>query len=183
MMPYVATLSLLHFFCFITVSSLSNLFVVHEQGPLDAFRKSSLLGGRSADGFIRQPELKSLLSLLGLRGMAHTFLLATKDEHALTAVPVHMREYVQGECWSICHDTQDIMKQYPDMQDVSAWVNCRHAGSNFSSCAENTDHVSWVPVKPSSSPCPYVAVRDSAQIVLVENTLTIRGNTAQHPRD
>ena len=156
---------------------------MHEQGPLDAFRKSSLLGGRSADGFVGQAELKSLLRLLGLTGMAHKFLLATKEEHALTDVPVHMREYVQGECWSICHDTQDIMKQYPDMQDVSAWVNCRHAGSNFSSCAENTDHVSWVPVKPSSSPCPYVAVRDSAQIVLVENTLTIRGNTAQHPRD
>ena len=57
---------------------------MHEQGPLDAFRKSSLLGGRSADGFISQLEHKSLLSLLGLRGMAHTFLLATKDEHALT---------------------------------------------------------------------------------------------------
>jgi hypothetical protein len=151
------------------------LFVVQEQGPLDAFRKSSSFGGRSADGFIGQPELKSLLKMLGLRGMAHTFLLATKDEHALTAVPVHMREYVQGECWSICHDTQDILKQYPDMQDVSAWLNCRHAGSNFSSCAEHTDHFSWVPVRPRSSPCPYVAVRDSAQVVLVENTLTSQG--------
>ena len=148
---------------------------MHEQGPLDAFRKSSLLGGRSADGFISQLEHKSLLSLLGLRGMAHTFLLATKDEHALTDVPIHMREYVQGECWSICHDTQDIMKQYPHMQDVSAWLNCRHAGSNFSSCAENQDHLSWVAVKPTPAPCPYVAVRDSAQVVLVENTLTSDG--------
>ena len=67
---------------------------MHEQAPLDAFRKSSLLGGRSADGCIGQAELKSLLSLLGLRGMAHTFLVATKDEDALTDVPVHMREYM-----------------------------------------------------------------------------------------
>ena len=112
---------------------------MHEQAPLDAFRKSSLLGSRSTDGCIGQTDLKSLLSLLGLRGMAKAFLLATKNEDKLTDVPVHMRGYVQGECWSICHDTQDIMKQYPDMQDVSAWLNCRHAGSNFSSCAENRD--------------------------------------------
>ena len=124
------------------------------------------------------------MNLLGLRGMAHTFLLATQNEHALTDVPVHMREYLQGEFWSICHDAKDIMKRYPGMQDVSAWVKSRHAGSNFTSCDENTDHFSWVPVKPSlstsmlgvcTSTCPYVAVRDSAQVVLVENTWTSEG--------
>ncbi len=156
--------------------SLLNLFVVHEQGPLDAFRKSYLIGGSSADGFIRQAEIKSLLTLMGLRDMALTFLLATEDEAALTEVPVHMREYVQGEWWSICHDAQDIMKQYPNMKDVSAWVHCRHGGSIFPPLtADNTDHSSWVPVKPTSSPCPYVAVRDSAQVVLLENTCTAHG--------
>ena len=149
---------------------------MHEQGPLDAFRKSYLIGGSSADGFICQAEIKSLLSLLGLRDMALTFLLATEDEAALTEVPVHMREYVQGEWWSICHDAQDIMKQYPNMKDVSAWVHCRHGGSIFPPLtAENTDHSSWVPVQPTSSPCPYVAVRDSAQVVLLENTCTAHG--------
>ncbi len=76
------------------------------------------------------------------------------------------------------------MKRYPGMQDVSTWVKSRHTDSNFTSCVENTDHFSWVPVKPILSPsmlgvctstCSYVVVRDSAQVVLVENTLTSEG--------